>query len=110
MKNRTTRKTGKGSVEINTLEIKEKKVDIKMKQLEMRNNRIALDLLEPRKIAISEQHILVEKISELRAVLSEEVIDEERTVFGGEPIYKSMLDPNERKTVKKKLQELIEKL
>lgn len=109
MKTQTKRKITTKNNESGSLEILEKKVNIQMKRLEMRNDRIALDLLEPRKIAEANKHVLIAKISELRALLTEEIIDEERTVFGGEPINKSILEPEEKKLVKTKLRELINK-
>lgn len=96
--------------ELNNLDVVEKKINIQMKRMEMRNDKIALDNYEPRRIAVSEDHALVNKIEELRMLLTVSAIDEERTVFGSEPVYKNILDVEEKIIVKAKLKELINKL
>lgn len=81
-----------------------------MKRLELRNDKIVLDVLPPPRIAVNENNVLINKIEELRHLLSSTVVDEERTVFGVEPIYKAILGAEERQLVKDKLIELITKL
>lgn len=89
--------------------ITEKKVGIRKMRLEIENEKLKLREIEPRRIAVDEQYIVVQKISELRCLLSDVTINEEKTIFGSEPIYKSILDEEERKMVKIKLRELIKK-
>ena len=89
--------------------ITEKKVGIQMMRLEIENEKLKLREIEPRRIAIDEQHTLIGKVSELRCLLSDSTINEEKTLFGSEPVYKSILDDEERKLVKIKLRELIKK-
>lgn len=89
--------------------ITEKKVAIRKMRIEIENEKLQLQEIEPRRITVDEQHILVQKVSELRCLLSDSTIDEEKTIFGSEPVYKSTIDEEERKMVKAKLRELIKK-
>lgn len=98
------------ATELGNLQLIEKKVDIKKKRLELRNDRISLDKFEPRKIAVTEDEMLIQKIEGLRLLLSSSIIDDEKTVFGSEPIYKNILNAEEKQFVKEKLKELITKL
>lgn len=90
-----------------TLEMTEKKVDIQMKRLELKNDKIDIEQFEPRRIALGEQNILIQKVGELRLLLSFSAVDEEKTIFGSEPMFKNILDQEEKKMVKAKLRELI---
>jgi hypothetical protein len=56
-----------------------------------------------------DERVLMLKVEQLRGLLSDQTIDQERTVFGTEPIYKSILTETERRMVQRKLFELIQK-
>ena len=58
---------------------------------------------------LEDQRILVMKVEQLRGLLSDMTTDEERTVFGSEPIYKSIVSGEERRVIQRKLMELINK-
>ena len=89
--------------------ITEKKVGIRKMKVEIETEKFKLREIEPRRIAVDEQHSLIGKVSELRCLLSYLTINEEKTLFGSEPVYKSILDEEERRLVKTKLSELIKK-
>lgn len=91
------------------LDVVEKKVDIQKKRLEIRKEKLNLDELELRKIVVDEQKVLIEKISELRHLLSDDTIDDERTIFGGEPFMQPTIKGEERTAVKSKLIELLKR-
>ena len=89
--------------------ITEKKIGIQKMRLEIENEKLKLREIEPRRIAVDEQHTLIGKVSELRYLLAYSTINEEKTLFGSEPIYKSILDEEEKQLVKTKLRELIKR-
>lgn len=91
------------------LSVLEKQMDIKTKRVELRNMKYDFDVYEPRRVAVDEQSILIQKVSQLSALLYYTTIDEEKTILGSEPICKSILDDEERKMVKEKLKELLNK-
>jgi len=79
------------------LEIIEKKVDIKKKRVEIEREKLHIDEIARRNIAIDEEKILVNKITEMKSLLSGWTIDEERTILASEPFFKSILSEQERK-------------
>ena len=89
--------------------ITEKRVGIRKMRVEIENEKLKLREIEPRRIAVDEQHTLIGKVSELRCLLTYSTINEEKTLFGSEPVYKSILDEEETKLVKTKLRDLIKK-
>ena len=101
------KKNLKQSAEKERLEIIEKKVDIQKKRMDLRKERQAFKELDKRKIMIDEQKLLIDKVGELRYLLSGLTIDEERTIFGSEPMLKSIISSDGRKMVTLKLNELL---
>ena len=93
------------------LELVEKKVEIQRKRLEIRKEKLNMnDIIERKLISFDEQKILIEKVVELRHLLSDSTIDDEKTIMGSEPFYKPTISGVEREIVNKKLMELIKKL
>jgi hypothetical protein len=100
-----------GSSEKERLEIIEKKVDIQKKRVELKKEKLNADeIVMRRKISMEEQKVLIDKISELRAVLSDWTIDEERTIMASEPFLKTTIEGAQREMVLNKIIELIKRL
>src|ERR1035437_7778244 len=93
----------KQSAEKEKLEIIEKKVDIQKKRIELRKEQIAFKELDKRKIMIDEQKLFIDKVGQLKSLLSALTIDEERTIFGSEPMFKCIISSDGRKIVTTKL-------
>jgi hypothetical protein len=89
------------------LEIVERKLDIQKKRLEIRKEKLLQQGFEPRKIRVEEEKVLISKTEQLRYLLSDVAIDEERTLLGSEPIYKPTISSDENKVVRIKLMELL---
>lgn len=93
------------------LELVEKRVEIQRKRIELRKEKLNIDAIIERKlISFDEQKILIEKVVELRHLLSDSTIDDEKTIMGSEPFYKPTISGVEREIVNRKLMELIKKL
>ncbi len=99
-----------GVTEKERLEIIEKKVDIQKKRVEIKKERLNIDeIVFRRKVSLEEQKNLIDKISELRYLLSDWTIDGERTIFASEPFLKATIEGVQREIVLHKLMELINK-
>lgn len=93
------------------LEILEKQIDIRKKYLETKKEN--LEILEQERksnTSIEEQRVLLDKISELRWLLSEITVDEEKTILGSEPFLCRLIGPGYQERIEKKMMTLIEKL
>ena len=75
------------------LEIKKKKINlIEIKRDHLRNHK----------------KMVIEQINSLRDLMTERVIDEDKTIFGSEPKYKPVFNDSEITKLKKKIWELLE--
>lgn len=93
------------------LELVEKRVDIQRKRLEIRKEKLNMDeIIAKRNISLEEQNILLHKISELRYVLTDWTIDDERTIMASEPFISPMIAGDRREIVIRKLMELIKRV
>lgn len=93
------------------LDIIEKKIDIQKKRVELKKEKLNVEeIILRRKVSLEEQKVLIDKVSQLRALLSEWTIDEERTVMASEPFLKPMILGRNRLIATNKLMELINKL
>ena len=112
MENIAIKKTeASGSSEKERLEIIEKKVDIQKKKIELKKEKLNTDeIVLRRKISAEEQTLLIDKISQLRCVLADWTIDDERTIMASEPFLKPLISDRNRLIVTNKLIELINKL
>ncbi len=96
------------SPEMDKMDLTSKKLEIQMKRVELRKERIKIDQLISGEEAVKEKKKqILEEISELRYLLSDWMIDEERTILGSEPFIKPVLNGVERQIVLKKLMSLI---
>lgn len=92
------------------LDIVEKKIDIQKKRVELKKEKLNIDeIVLRRKVSLEEQKVLIDKISELRAILSDWTIDDERTIMASEPFIKATIEGVQREIVLHKLMELIKK-
>ena len=94
------------------LEIQLRKLDIQHKRILLKKERKTVDEFELRKHAfeLESGKLILNKIELLRQLLCTHVIDEKRTIFGGEPVYKSPLSEEEILSVKDRLFKLLIKL
>ena len=101
----------KSPTEKERLELVEKRVEIQRKRLEIRKEKLNMDeIIAKRSISLEEQNILLHKISELRCVLGDWTIDEERTILASEPFIAPIIVGERREIVLKKLLELIKRV
>ena len=92
------------------LELLDKKIEIQRKRVDIIREKASIKEIEDRKqLAIDQQRILIEKTAELRYLLSEWTIDNERTILGSEPFLKPILDIKEKEMVIKKLMDIVSK-
>jgi len=63
-----------------------------------------------RKQIMEDQKAAVEKISELRSLLSDYTVDPERTILGSEPFLTPIINDKRREKVVEKVMELVDKL
>jgi hypothetical protein len=93
------------------LEIIDKRADIKKKNVEIKKELHLIEMAsQKQKQALEEQKLNLEKICEIRRLLSDLTVDTERTVFAGEPFLAQTIVGDRRETVMKKLMELINKI
>ncbi|MEO6883244.1 MAG: hypothetical protein ABI199_04380 [Bacteroidia bacterium] len=91
------------------LELIEKKIDIQKKRLEIRKEKIEVKKQEIKKTDADEQMLLILKVDMLNKILSNFSIDEAKTLFGSEPVFKNTFSENESVAVKAKLMEIIKR-
>jgi len=92
------------------LAIIEKKIDILKKRIEVRKEKLNIDeIVIRRKVGLEEQKLIIDKISELRAILSDWTIDSERTLLASEPFLKPTIEGKQREIILNKIMELIRK-
>lgn len=91
------------------LDLIEKKVEIQKKILEIKKEKVNLQNLKQKKFSAEEEQVLVNKVAELRYLLDNVTIDEERTILGSEPFLKPIITGEEREIVKAKIIELLKK-
>ncbi|MBK7970947.1 MAG: hypothetical protein IPK08_19630 [Bacteroidetes bacterium] len=93
------------------LDIIEKKIDIQKKRVELKKEKLNVDeIVLRRKVSLEEQKVLIDKVSQLRSLLSEWTIDEEKNGSASEPFLKPMILGRNRLIATNKLMELINKL
>lgn len=93
------------------LELVEKKVEIQKKRVEIKKEQLNMDeIIVRRNIALEEQKVLIDKISELRYVLTDWIVDEDRTIMASEPFLTPTIVGERREIVIRKLMELIKKI
>lgn len=97
--------------EIKRLEIADKRVDIQKKKLEVKKEKSNhAQAMEQSQLRIEEQRLLIQKITELRYLLTDFIIDDERVVLGSEPFYKPTITGINREKIILKLMGLLAQL
>ncbi len=97
--------------EIKRLEIADKRVDIQKKKLEVKKEKSNhAQAMEQSQLQIEEQKLLIQKISELRFLLTDFIEGDERAVIGSEPFYKPTITGINREKITLKLMDLMDQL
>ena len=97
--------------EIERLEIIEKKIEIQKRRIDLSRHKLNLsEIYNDRNIRMEEHRLIIDKITELRQILTDTMVDDERTTIGGEPFLKPILDNEERVIITNKIFELVKKL
>lgn len=94
--------------EIKRLELVDKRIEIQKKKLEVKKEKSNhTQSMEQSQLRIEEQRLLIQKISELRFLLTDFIVDDERAVIGSEPFYKPSITGLNREKITLKLMDLI---
>jgi hypothetical protein len=94
--------------EIKRLELVDKRIEIQKKKLEVKKEKSNhTQSIEQSQLRIEEQRLLIQKISELRFLLTDFIVDDERAVIGSEPFYKPSITGLNREKITLKLMDLI---
>lgn len=97
--------------EKDALELQDKKVEIQKKQMEVRKERLMIRRMkQSREAQFEEQRITLEMLYELRQLLTDWTIDEDRTIMASEPFLKPAINENRREVITRKIMELVNKL
>jgi hypothetical protein len=92
---------------IENLEEKRAVLELTAKRLD--NQRKRLDIAESKRdLLLTQKKIIMEQVNHLRDLLTDEVINEEKTLFGSEPIYKPLLTAEETEKIKRKIWKLLD--
>ena len=92
------------------LELQDKKMDIEKKKIEIQKEKLLINDLQNSKRLVMEEHKMnMEKVAELRRLLSDYTIDPERTIMGSEPMLTLLLNNEEREIVMDKMINIIDK-
>ena len=98
-------------VELDKLELIEKKIEIRKKRLELKKDKLDIDTtLLRNEISIDNQKLQMDKIFHLKVLLSGMTIDSERTILSSEPFYVQLLEGGRREVVMRKLMEIVKEL
>lgn len=85
------------------------KLEIAAKKLENKKKR--LEIAKAKKEFLQEdKKMILDKINTLRNLITETVLDEDKTVFASEPKIKSVFNADEINRMKKKIWSLIDKI
>ncbi len=87
----------------------EKRVDIDLKKLSVKEKTRQLEEWQSREIANNENKTLVEQINSLRNLLESITIDSEKTILGSEPVWGQVFNETETQKIKEKIMQLIDK-
>lgn len=82
------------------LEIVTKKLEIKKKRLDLARHK--------NDVLLSDRRLALEQIKNIRDLITETVIDEDKTIFTTEPRYKLVFNEEEIKKLKKMVWKLLE--
>lgn len=93
----------------NILADEEKRADIELKKLQVKEKTLQLDEWEKRKLTNEDNKTNIDKINSLRWLLVSITIDEEKTILGSEPIFKSVFSDDEKQKIKSKMMLIVER-
>lgn len=83
------------------LEIIAQKLANKKKRLEIEGTQ--------KELLVTDKKMMIDQITNLRNLITERVIDEDKTIFATEPKYKLVFSEDEIRKLKKKIWDLLEK-
>ncbi len=90
------------------LELLEKRMEIQKMRIEIRKGKLNIDdRIESKQLVNDEHKILIEKVTELRHLLSDVTVDKNKTIMGSEPFYVPILDGAQRNVIMNKLIALV---
>lgn len=92
------------------LDRKLREVDLELKRLEVKEKNLQLDDWIKKKLLIQIHETEITKIHLLMMALSIAIINEDKTVFGSEPVYKNAFNEAEADRLKQKIFEMIKKI
>lgn len=84
------------------LEIASQKLDNKKKRLQIVETHNAL--------VVTRKKIMIDQIKNLKDLITETVLDVDRTIFATEPKHRPVFDTEEIKKLKKKIWDLLEQI
>ncbi len=95
---------------IKTIEQREKQLQLKLKQLEVKERNYLLGEGLEKKCKDEQDRIIIEKLQVLQFLIGCSMIDESKTVFGSEGVHKPVFLEEEMWILKGKIIELVKKL
>jgi len=85
------------------------KLEIIAQKLENKKKR--LGIIEAQKqLLMTDKKMIIDQIKNLRDLITEWTLDEDKTIFATEPKFKSVFTDEEVKKLKKKIWDLLEKI
>lgn len=84
------------------------KLEIIAQKLENKKKRLQIDETQ-KEFLRADKKMIIDQIKSLSHLITESVIDEEKTIFTTEPKYRQAFDEAEIKKLKNKIWELLEK-
>jgi hypothetical protein len=95
---------------IKTIEQREKQLQLKLKQLEVKEKAYQLGEGLQQKCKDEKDRIIIEKLLSLQFLISSSMIDEDKTILGSEGVHKPVFLEEEMWILKSKILELVKKL
>jgi hypothetical protein len=93
-----------------TIEQREKKLQLKLKQLDLKERNYQLGEGLKQKCQDEKDRITIEKLQSLQYLISCSMIDEDKTMLGSEGVHKPVFLEEEIWILKRKILELVQKL
>ncbi len=89
----------------------EEKAKLEIIAQKLENKRKRLEIVEAQKeLLLTDKKMIIEQIKNLRDLLTETVIDDEKTIFTTEPRYRLVFNGVEIEKLKEKIWHLLDKI
>lgn len=92
------------------LDLIEQKVNIKKKEIEIKKEEYLLEKIEEERMRIEQERVVLDKVAQLRYMLTDIIVDEEKTLPGSDLKWKPVFEQEEVELIKAKLFEMLKKL